>query len=74
MNGAIVSSSQTPGVVGDLNWQIKGVGDFNGDGKADVLWRHATSGQTAIWLMDGATISSIGAPGTVSDLNWQIMN
>ena len=74
MNGAIVSSSQTPGEVSDLNWQIKCVGDFNGDGKVDVFWQHATSGQTAIWLMSGSTVTDVGAPGTVSDLNWQIAN
>jgi hypothetical protein len=45
--------------------------DFDGDRKADLLWRHASTGQTAIWLMDGASYSS-GSPGTVSDPNWQI--
>ena len=24
----------------DLAWQVKGVGDFDGDGRADILWRH----------------------------------
>ena len=28
------------------------MGDFNGDGKADILWRH-TSGAVDIWLMNG---------------------
>jgi hypothetical protein len=31
--------------------------DFNGDGKADILWRH-TTGTVALWLMNGATITS----------------
>ena len=30
----------------------KGVGDFNGDGKADILWQN-DSGQAAVWLMNG---------------------
>ena len=72
MNGATITSIGAPGTVSDLNWQVKGIGDFNGDGKADVLWQHVTSGQTAIWFMNGATITSIGSPGTVSDTNWQI--
>ena len=38
--------------------------DFNGDGKADILWRH-TSGSVAVWLMDGATFLSGGVPGTL---------
>lgn len=32
-------------------------GDFNGDGKADILWRN-TAGQNALWLMNGTSVSS----------------
>jgi len=28
-------------------------GDFNGDGIADILWRHSVSGNDALWLMNG---------------------
>jgi VCBS repeat protein/beta-propeller repeat-containing protein len=45
--------------------------DFNGDGKADILWRNTKSGVVAIWLMNGAAIESTGFPGGVP-LNWQI--
>ena len=38
------------------HWQIVGTGDFNGDGKADILWRH-TTGSVSIWLMNGASVS-----------------
>jgi hypothetical protein len=27
--------------------------DFNGDGKADIIWRDSNSGSTLIWQMDG---------------------
>jgi hypothetical protein len=47
------------------SWQIKGIGDFNGDGKADILWQHAATGTLAVWLMDGATILSNAVPGAV---------
>jgi len=30
-----------------------GAGDFNGDLKGDVLWRHATRGEVWLWPMDG---------------------
>ncbi|KJU82876.1 FG-GAP repeat-containing protein [Candidatus Magnetobacterium bavaricum] len=46
-------------------------GDFDGDGKRDVLWRNANTGQIVIWLMNGASIVSTASPSTL-DLNWQI--
>ena len=34
-------------------WQFVGVGDFNGDGYADVLWFNANTGVLGEWLLDG---------------------
>jgi hypothetical protein len=39
-----------------------GTGDYNGDGKSDLLWRDA-GGNTAIWFMNGATIASTAVIG-----------
>jgi hypothetical protein len=46
-------------------WNIEGVGDFNEDGKADILWQNTSTGQVDIWLMNGTTIASQGSPATV---------
>jgi hypothetical protein len=43
-------------------WTIVGTGDFNGDGKSDILWRD-NAGNLAIWMMNGATVSSWGVIG-----------
>jgi len=59
--------------VADLAWQVKGVGDFDGDGKADIVWRNSTSGQNYLYPMDGTSIKPTeGYLRTVADLNWQI--
>ena len=45
--------------------------DFNGDGKADVLWQN-TSGSRALWLMNGTTFgSSIFLPSVAT--SWKIV-
>ena len=46
------------------------LGDFNGEGKADILWRH-TSGLVHVWLMDGTSISRVGSPGSAG-LDWTL--
>ena len=57
----------------DLNWQVAGVGDFNGDGRADILWRNSSTGENYIWLMNGTTNTG-GYLRTQADLNWQVQN
>ena len=37
----------------DSSWSVGGVGDFGGDGHADILWRNATTGDNILWQMDG---------------------
>ncbi len=61
MNGASVSSSSGAGNV-PLVSSVVGTGDYNGDGKADILWRDG-AGNLSMWLMNGASaLSSGGLP------------
>jgi hypothetical protein len=50
--------------------------DMDGDGNADILWRHAVTGQNAIWLMDSAEISaeqSLEIPPAIrGDVLWSL--
>ena len=60
--------------VADLNWQIKGVDDIDGDGKADLIWQHKTEGWVAAWLMNGSQVLSTQflSINQVPDTDWQI--
>ena len=52
-------ASQTHlGTVADTNWLVHGLGDQTGDGRADLLWRHDTSGALFLWTMNGTTLTA----------------
>jgi hypothetical protein len=48
-----------------MSWSIVQIGDYDGDGKSDLLWRNG-NGDIAMWFMNGTTISSTGGVGNVA--------
>jgi len=73
MNGTAIGAGEGyVRTVADQSWRIMGYGDFNGDGRADVLWRNAVTGENYVYFMDGTSIASEGYLRTVADLNWKV--
>ena len=71
MNGGQVSQSVDFGSV-PLTWTVAGIGDFDGNGSTDILWRNPT-GAVAIWYMNGTQIQSMVSLGQVDVAsNWSI--
>ncbi len=66
------SLALAPSVSGDPTWKVAGVGDFNQDGKPDLVWRNQSSGSNTIWLMDNTTILNNQGFAAIPDTNWQI--
>ena len=70
----VFSGSVALSPVSDLNWEIRGTGDFNGDGNTDILWRYnAPGGYNVVWYMTGTNVTGIGVMPEITDLNWQIV-
>ncbi len=70
MNGAQVTQAAGVGSAPFPLWSISETGDFNGDGKSDILW-HDSTGNVAIWLMNGVQVSQAAGVGTVPTV-WSI--
>ncbi len=58
----------------NLQWSIVGAPDFDGDGKNDLLWRNAATGQVWGMLMNGSAISSQGQVHHEPNLAWKIVS
>jgi hypothetical protein len=59
--------------VADSNWEIVGTGDFNKNGKIDILWHNNASGANSIWYMDGTTFAGAVAAQGTNDPNWRVV-
>jgi uncharacterized delta-60 repeat protein len=65
--------------VSDSNWRIETAGDFDGDGKDDLVWRNygtgSELGRNLVWLMNGGQLKVNGVKDlgfTVADAAWRI--
>jgi FG-GAP-like repeat len=57
--------------VPDTDWEIRGQGDQNGDGTADILWRNKSTGAVYYWPMSGGVPLSeqyVGVVDTAYDI------
>ena len=57
-----------------LTWKIAGSGDFDGDGRSEVLWRNTVTGANAMWhLVDINSYTAFGATRlTGADPAWSV--
>jgi Ca2+-binding RTX toxin-like protein len=71
-NGGFAGNGNNFNAHADSSWQVIGTGDFNGDGRADLLWR-STDGTVTDWLGQ-ANGSFVGNNfSTHADPSWQVI-
>ena len=68
-NGQVTSSVVLATVTS--NFVVQGAGDFDGDGKVDILWRDTNSGALSIWFTNGTQVTSGASIGALPS-NWSV--
>ncbi|MET3907538.1 hypothetical protein ABID59_001879 [Bradyrhizobium sp. S3.3.6] len=67
MNGTQVMANPQIGTINAAaGWQFEGTGDFNGDGKTDLLLLNPTTNGVAIWEMNGTQVMANPQIGTIN--------
>ncbi len=72
MDGTSLVSHGAVFTLGDANWQVQGTGDYDGNGKDDLLWRNEVTGENYLWFMNGTSLASSGPIQSLADLAWKV--
>ena len=72
-NGGFVGNDGNAFATVSTSWQVAGTGDFNGDGRDDILWR-STGGQLSDWLgtPSGGWQNNDANAFTSAPTNWKV--
>ena len=70
MSGSTLLSATALASNPGTSWRAVGTGDFNRDGKSDIVLQSST-GQAAVWLMNGASEISGANAGSNLGSSWK---
>ena len=52
------------------SWKAIGTGDFNDDGRSDILFQNTSNGEVSIWEINGNTLTGGGPVSPDPGLSW----
>jgi autotransporter-associated beta strand protein len=67
-----ITRGERPGVSGGLQWQVAGLKEADGDGKADLIWQDERNNRLVTWFMDGANILRVVEENKGLDTVWRL--
>ena len=68
-SAAMVSAIAEPNTA----WKVVAQGDYDGNGKADLLWRNDTTGMVYMMLMNGLAITNQALVYAEPNLAWKVL-
>jgi hypothetical protein len=48
------------------------MGDVDGDGNTDIIWRQTQTGDVVVWLMAGAAVKQVSVAAFGVSMAWQV--
>jgi len=70
---AAISGSATVDITPASGWKVVGMGDFNGDGKSDLVFQNQSTNQVALWYMNGSQFQSGDSPAYLPPTGWKVV-
>jgi hypothetical protein len=67
------SGSVLPGPSVSAEWEVKAVGDFDGDGTSDLLWHNQQNGIVSVWQVQNGTYKKSVTLAYVPVAEWQVL-
>ena len=71
--GINVASSAEILAIPPAGWKVVSTGQFNADGRTDIVLQHNTSRRVAVWLMDGNKVLSSAEVDRTPDAGWKVV-
>jgi hypothetical protein len=73
MDGLSVLAAGPVGTNPGPSWHVLGSGDYNPDGKSDILWQN-DNGTPGIWTMNGLSVVTAGVAGSFNPgAEWHVI-
>jgi hypothetical protein len=69
-NGRIVGTANMGSIFSQ--WRASAIGDYNGDGHPDVVFRNTQTGENVVWFFSGIAFAGSAQLSSEPNLAWTI--